>query len=113
MKRPVCVTIVACLYLAVGVLGFAAHFRGLLGGQQDAVWAELTELVAVVCGAFLLRGHNWARWLALAWILFHVILSVFHPVYELAIHALLCVAFAWILFRPDAGRYFRGVRMQA
>ncbi len=111
MKRPLSITILASLYLAVGALGFGAHFRGLLAGQPDAVAAELTELVAVVCGAFLLRGDNWARWLALAWIAFHVVLNIFQPIHELVIHALLCVAFAWILFRPESGRYFRNTRV--
>ena len=36
--------------------------------------------LAIVCGVFLLRGHNWARWLALAWIAFHVVLSAFHAI---------------------------------
>ena len=76
-KRPISVTIVACVYLAVGTLAFVYHFRELLSRQPDSVGMELTEFLAVVCGVFMLRGHNWARWLALAWIAFHVILSVF------------------------------------
>ncbi len=107
-KRPIAVTVLACVYLAVGALGFAAHCHELLAGQHDAVWIELTEFVAVLCGAFMLRGHNWARWVAMAWIAFHVVLSAFHAIPELAIHALFCAAIAWILFRPQAGQYFRG-----
>lgn len=106
-KRPVSVTIVACVYLAVGALGFAAHFHELVAGHHDAWGIELTELVALLCGAFLLRAQNWARWVALAWIAFHVVLSAFHSIPELAIHGLFCAVIAWILFRPEAGRYFR------
>ena len=113
MKRPVSVTIVAGVYLAVGVIGFAFHFRELLAGQHDAVWIELTEFVAILCGAFLLRGHDWARWLALAWIAFHVVLSAFHAIPELAIHTVFCAVIAWILFRTETSRYFRGARMEA
>jgi hypothetical protein len=105
-KRPISVTILSCVYLAVGAIGFAYHFRELLSLQQDIVWAELTEFLAIVCGAFMLLGHNWARWLALAWIVFHVVLSAFHSFRELAIHALFCAVIAWILFRPQAARYF-------
>jgi hypothetical protein len=111
-KRPISVTILACVYLAVGIGGFAVHFRELLAHHSDAVAIELTELVAVLCGAFLLRGHNWARWLALAWIAFHVVLSAFHAIPEFAVHALFCAAVAWILFRPEAARYFRGARVE-
>ena len=106
-KRPISVTILACVYLAVGALGFAYHFRELLSLQQDIVWAELTELLAIVSGAFMLRGHDWARWLALAWMVFHVVLSAFHSPRELAIHGLICAVIAWILFRSQATRYFR------
>ncbi|MDQ1453439.1 MAG: hypothetical protein QOK38_3305 [Acidobacteriaceae bacterium] len=112
-KRPISVTILACVYLAVGVGGFALHFRELLARHPDAVGIEVTELTAIVCGVFLLRGHNWARWLALAWIAFHVILSAFHSFGELAMHALFCAAFAWVLLRPEAARYFRGAQNEA
>jgi hypothetical protein len=113
MRRPISVTILAGVYLAVGVLGFAFHFRELLAGHHDAVGIELTEFLAILCGVFLLRGHNWARWLALAWIAFHVVLSAFHAIPELVIHAVFCAVIAWLLFRPEATRYFRGARIAA
>ena len=72
-KRPVSILILVCVYLAVGSIGFVYHFSQLR--QPDGVWIALTELLAILCGAFMLRGQNWARWLALAWIAFHVILS--------------------------------------
>jgi hypothetical protein len=112
-KRPISVTIIAALYLAVGVGGVAVHFRELLARHPDAVGIELTELIAVLCGVFLLRGHNWARWLALAWIAFHVVLSAFHAIPEFAIHALFCAVIAWALFRPESAEYFRGARSDA
>jgi hypothetical protein len=56
----------------------------------------------------MMRGQNWARWLAVAWMAFHVILSAFHAVRELAIHSLFLAVIAWILFRPEGARYFRG-----
>jgi hypothetical protein len=60
-KRPLSVTILACMYLAVGTIGFAKHFRELLALQHDGVWIELTEFLAIVSGAFMLRGNDWAR----------------------------------------------------
>lgn len=111
-KRPISVTILACLYLAVGAGGFVVHFRELLAHHPDAVGIEVTELVAILCGVFLLLGHNWARWLAVAWIAFHVVLSAFHSIAEFAIHAVFCALIAWILFRPEATRYFRAARSE-
>ncbi len=106
-KRPISVTILACVYLVVGAIGFAYHFRELMSLQQDSVWAELTELLAIVSGAFMLRGHDWARWLALAWMVFHVVLSAFHSSREFAVHSLFCAVIAWILLRSPATQYFR------
>ncbi len=110
MRRPISVTIVACVYLAVGIGGFATHFSASVTdfSRFDGFWIELTELAALVSGAFLLRRQNWARWLALAWIAFHVIISFGKPG-EFAIHCLFCAGIAWALFRSGADLYFRGV----
>lgn len=109
-KRPAPVTILARVYIAVGVIGFAYHFTELRAFEYDVVWIELTEFLAIVCGAFMLRGHNWARWLALAWMVFHAILSV--PNWrEVGVHCLFCAVIGWFLFRPEAARYFRGSRI--
>jgi hypothetical protein len=108
--RPVAVTILAWLYIGVGTVGFFAHLTELHARNAfrfDGIWIELTELAAVLCGSFMLRGHNWARWLAVAWIALHVVLSGLEAFRGFVVHCLFCAAIAWILFRPDAGRYFR------
>jgi hypothetical protein len=71
------------------------------------VWVELLRIIAIVCGIYLLRGSNWGRWLAIAWIAYHVVLSAFHSWLQLVVHCLLCTAFAYFLFRPKATEYFR------
>jgi hypothetical protein len=108
-KCPISIWIIACAYLAVGSIGFVYHFhlRELLALQRDSFLIELTELLAIVSGAFLLRGQNWARWLALAWMGFHVAIS-FPVLRQLIIHSLLFAVIAWFLFRPEAARYFHG-----
>jgi hypothetical protein len=106
-KRPVTVLTIACLYIAVGMLGFGYHLRELLTLQKDSVWVELTELVALACGVFLMRGKNWARWVAVAWVAFHVIVSVLNTFHGIVVHSLLFILIAWLLFRPEAARYFR------
>jgi hypothetical protein len=114
-KRPLSVTILGCVYIAVGSVGFVYHLREILDRQAfhyDDLLVELIELVAIVCGAFILRGHNWARWVALVWIAFHVVLSAFRAFPEFAIHGLFCAAIAWILLRPEAARYFRRARIE-
>ena len=109
-KRPLSITILAWVYIAVGAAGFAYHLTDLRASEAfryDGIWIELVRLLAVLAGAFMLRGHNWARWLALAWMALHVIVSAFHSLPECAIHGLFCAIIAWLLFRPPAARYFR------
>jgi hypothetical protein len=108
-KPPVSVMILAGVYIAVGAIAFVHNFTQLLASQPDAIWVELTELVAIVCGAGMLRGYNWARWLAVAWISAHLILSAFHSFHGFAIHGVICAVIIWLLFRPPAARFFRGV----
>jgi hypothetical protein len=97
--------------MATGLLSLVSHLTGFTGHhpiEPDIVWALLVNLAALVAGGFMLRAANWARWLALAWIGFHVILSLFHSAWELGIHTLVFAGFAYFLFRRQANDYFRG-----
>ncbi|HEX4808924.1 MAG TPA: hypothetical protein VH325_08345 [Bryobacteraceae bacterium] len=112
-KRPLSVTVIGCLYIVTGAIGLAFHLTDLKPQhpfQYDIVWISLVRLLAIVSGVYMLRGSNWARWLAIAWIAFHVVLSAFHSPLELLLHALLCAAFAYFLFRPQATQYFCSTR---
>jgi hypothetical protein len=109
-KRPLPVLLVGCVYLLTGAIGLVSRliqFKPQPPFQYDIVWISLVSLAAIVAGAYLLQGCNWARWLATAWIAFHVVLSAFHSVSEFAIHTLLFFVFGYFLFRPSANRYFR------
>jgi hypothetical protein len=107
-KRPIAVVVIAYLYILTGMAGTAAHSMEMRQGlESDMVWAALVSVLAIVAGVFLLEGRNWARWLAVAWIGFHVVLSVHHPMSELAVHVVLFAAITYFLFRRGANRYFR------
>ncbi len=110
MRRPLSVALMAWLYIAIGVVGGILHLAELRSGQgfrYDLLGIELIQLAAVACGIWLLRGRNWARWVALAWMGLHVVVSVFHPLFELVVHAVFFAVIVFVLFRPPAGRYFR------
>jgi hypothetical protein len=109
-KPPASVVVIAVLYLAVGIVGFIYHFHTLWIRQQGSVWVELTEFLAIVTGIFLLRGQNWTRWLAVAWIAFHVALSALHSYGQAAVHAVFMALIVWALFQPAAQPYFRRTR---
>jgi hypothetical protein len=106
------VTIISLILIATGALGLVYHLTDLAAPhpfQYDVVWISLVRLIAIVCGVYMLRASNWARWLSLAWIAFHVILSIFHSLFQLGFHILVCAAFAYFLFRPRTSEYFRGL----
>jgi uncharacterized membrane protein len=108
-KPPVTVIIVSVIYLVTGVATLIFHSVEASRAprlQSDVIWILLVCLLAVVAGAFMLRGNDWARWLALAWMTFHVVLSAFHTMQELAVHAVMLLLFAWLLFRPESRAWF-------
>lgn len=108
-KRPLSVLIISCLFLASGAVGVVHHlteFKISKPLESDLVWPSLVVLLAIVSGTFMLLGRNWARWLALAWIAFHAVISFFHSMQQAVVHGLLFVLIAYFLFRPDVRAYF-------
>ncbi|HML16139.1 MAG TPA: hypothetical protein VK419_03900 [Bryobacteraceae bacterium] len=109
-QRPLAVTVIGWVYIVAGAAVFASHLPELASRRvwQFDVWGVgLIELAAVVAGIFLLRGRNWARWMAVAWIGFHVVVSAWNAWSRFAVHGVIFAGIAWLLFRRDAGRYFQ------
>jgi len=109
-------TIIAWLCIVAGVVGLAYHateFDLTRPFADDGLWVLLVRLLAVVAGAFMLRGRNWARWLAIVWMAWHVGFKLFHPVSELIMHSILLMVFAFLLFRSSASAHFRAVKTEA
>src|SRR5262245_58596503 len=109
-KRPLSITVVSWIFIAAGVVGLTYHatqFKALPPFDYELLGICFVRLLAIVCGAFMLRGRNWARWVAVVWLGYHVILRVGHTLFALLTHSLLLAAIAYILFRPQASAYFR------
>jgi hypothetical protein len=88
-RRPLSVTVISWLFVAAGAIGLAYHLTEFKGQfEYGLVWVCIVRFLAIVSGLFMLRGSNWARWLLLVWIVYHVILSAFHSLSELAMHSL-------------------------
>ena len=112
-KRPALVTAISWVLIASGAAGLAFHISEFTTvNKLDYLLVSLVRALAIVAGGFMLRGSNWARWLSMLWISFHVIISAFHSIKELAIHILVFAAFAFVLFRSDAADYFRRAETQ-
>ena len=106
MKRPIPVTILGCLFIVAGLVGLVYHLsESPLGDWIFLI--SLVRLVAVVGGVFLLIGHNWARWLMLAWLAFHVVVSAFHSLSEFMSHVVLLMIVGYALLGPLTSKYFQ------
>lgn len=106
-KRPLSVTIIGWLYIAVGAIGFIYHIREL----TSEPWIGLVRLIAIVAGVYMLRGHGWACWLALVWMAFHVWVGWLNSWHQAAIHAAFLLVLAFFLLRPPAAHYFRATKL--
>ena len=110
MKRPITVTLIALLLLLSGVAGIAYHLTDVKTWHPfpyGYVAILLIRVLAIVAGIYMLRGHNWARWVALLWIAFHLAISFFNSWSQVAVHTVVLAIFAYVLLRPAATAYFR------
>ena len=111
--RPWPVTAVGILFVLAGIVGLVYH--GLRPRQPGPVDTDLylvlsIRLLALVTGVFLFRGANWARWMAMAWMAYHIGLSAFESsVQGVAVHFALLVIIGYLLLRSDSSTYFRRV----
>jgi uncharacterized membrane protein len=106
MNRPIPVTILGYSFIVAGLLGLAYH----LSDRPLDRWVALISLIrviAVVGGVFMLKGRNWARWLMLGWLAFHVVVSAFHSLSSCVAHAVLFLVVAYFLLTPPDSKYFQ------
>jgi len=107
-RRPLSVTIIGWIYVAVGSFGFTYHLSQ--GLRQPFNWGTvaipLVSAIAVVAGIFMLRGADWARWLALLWMASHVGISFLDGWRPVAIHSAMLAVIAFFLLRRAATDYF-------
>jgi hypothetical protein len=119
-NRPLSVTIVSWIFIVLGAGALVGSFLP----KTPEVQKQLSEfsalhpfgvvlmyvgfLMGIICGAFMLRGANWARWLFLAWFGYNTIENFIRsPVRNLPAVLLMGIA-VYLLFRPEATAYFRG-----
>ena len=115
-NRPLPVIIVAILFIAAGCVGFVYHFKEFFEPNAevyDLIWIELLRILALVCGLLLLRGINWARWLAIAWLLFHVVISALNSTSEMIAHIVLLIIVIVLLYLPVSSSFFQNKNRQS
>ncbi len=114
-KRPVPVVVVSVLFMLVGCVGFVYHVKEIFNSNNnlyETIGVLLLRIVAVVCGLLLLFRINWARWLAVIWLIYHVIISGFHSASEMIVHIGFLILISVLLFLPVSSAYFRKTNKQ-
>jgi hypothetical protein len=109
-RRPLSITVAAAVFIVSGAIGLTYHATELAAAGpalNHVLWELVVRCLAIVAGVFLLRGADWARWLALAWTAYHVVLGGFHSVSQGVVHALILAGVAYVLLRAPARGYFR------
>jgi hypothetical protein len=114
-NRPRHITVIGWLFIAVGAAAMLKDVLPLLtsnaaeqlaklraDGLADLGPAWTSRLLAVIGGAGLLHGFNWARWLLVAWMAFHIVLSVLHSPVQLLVHCAFFAPILYFLFRSQS-----------
>lgn len=109
-KCPLPVSIVAIALLIAGVVGFFYHLQDFADPDQKlyvTVLVEILRIVAILSGILLFRGNSLGRWLSIAWVLLHVVISTFNSVNETLMHAVVLIIVCVLLFLPVSSGYFK------
>ena len=112
--RPLSITIIGWLFMLFGCIALISGLLPFGGANTAQLIAEfkmhwmvhLSRVAAVVSGLFMLRGHNWARWLLVAWIAFHIVVGALHGWLQLVTHVAIFSVILFFLFRRNASEYF-------
>lgn len=113
--RPLSITIISWLLIVFGVIALVAGLRpivyidrGQLLADFEKHWmVHLSRSAQIIAGAFMLYGKNWARWLLVVWLAFHIVVGALHSTVHLLTHVLFFLVGLYFLFRPAASAYFR------
>jgi hypothetical protein len=113
-SRPLSITIIAWLFTLFGSIALLSGLLPLADANKAQLLAEfkthwmvhLSRLAQIVGGLFMLRGHNWARWLLVAWIVFHIVVGALHGWVQFLTHVVIFSVILFFLFRPRVNEYF-------
>jgi uncharacterized membrane protein HdeD (DUF308 family) len=113
-QRPRSITIISWLFIIFGIIALLSGvlpFGDITVAQRIAElkghwYVHVSRILQIVSGVFMLYGHNWARWLLVLWIAFHIVISALHSWTMLLMHVVIFAVILYFLFRRDASSYF-------
>ncbi|MEW6511044.1 MAG: hypothetical protein AB1428_08820 [Bacteroidota bacterium] len=105
-KQPLSHIVLGWLFILAGAVGFAYHATEInvqAPLDPQLILALTVRLIAIAGGIFLLRGAGRTRWLPIAWMAYHAIVSAFHSLDEPGFHVgILAIVSYFLLRRPHA-----------
>lgn len=112
--RPLSITIISWFFLIFGSIALISGLLPLAGADRAQLVAEfkthwmvhLSRLIQIAGGLCMLRGHNWARWLMVAWMVFHLVVGALHGWVSFLTHVAIFAVILFFLFRRNASEYF-------
>ena len=107
---PLSIIVVSVLFIVTGCVGVAYHVQDYFEPRDklvDLIWVLFLRILAIVCGVLLLLRISWARWLAISWLVYHIIISAFNSTPEMIAHIVLLVIVSVLLFLRVSSAYFR------
>lgn len=109
MKRPWSVTLIGILFILSGTVGIIYHAKELKQVMDNprVILVLVIRALAIIGGVYTLRAANWARWLLVVWLVYHVVLSFYHDLAQLITHAAFLLVLLIALFHPKAQAYFK------
>ena len=113
-NRPRSITIIGWLFvvfgsitLLSGVLPFGdVTFAQRVAELQSHWYVHLSRVLGIVAGAFMLKGYNWARWLLVAWMAFHIVVGALNGLVHFLTHVVIFSVILFFIFRRPASTYF-------
>jgi uncharacterized membrane protein HdeD (DUF308 family) len=114
-QRPRSITIISWLFIIFGsiaLLSGVLPFGDITFSQRVAElkshwYVHLSRLLQIVAGVFMLYGRDWARWLLVGWIAFHIVVGALHGWVMLLMHVVIFSVILFFVFRRPAAEFFR------
>jgi len=112
-RRPLSIIVISLLFILVGLVTLVHAAMELINTTDRLTdlkshWMiYVSALAAIVGGAFLFKGENWARWLLVLWMAFHIVVGALHGIVPLLTHAVIFSVILFFLFRRPASEYFQ------
>ena len=104
-KRPRSIIVISLLFILLGTITLIHAVVELINTTERLTDLQkhwmiyLSAAAAIVGGAFLFKGHNWARWLLVAWMAFHIVVGALHGLVPLLTHVVIFSVILFFLFR--------------